>query len=132
HRQDVRRRPGHARLAPRLRPSSLGRRAQEAARHPRRTHRRLRHTTQAAEPHQTAPRRPTMIAWMLQCVVVSVLLTLAAMAAERLLRMWHKEARLAWAVAMGASLALPLIGLAQRAGWIPSFPLAASIAELPA
>jgi TonB family protein len=72
-----------------------------------------------------------MIAWMLQCVVVSVLLTLAAMAAERLLRMWYKEARLAWAVAMGASLALSLIGLAQRAGWIPSFRLAASIAELP-
>jgi TonB family protein len=57
---------------------------------------------------------------MLEFVVASAMLSLAALAAERLLRLWRKEARVAWAVAMSASLALGALSLAQALGIIPS------------
>ena len=71
-----------------------------------------------------------MINWMAQGAAVSAVLALAALAGERLLRLWRKEARFAWAAAMGASVALPILGLAQAAGWIPSFPVTAPLGDL--
>jgi TonB family protein len=68
--------------------------------------------------------------WMLHVAAVSALLAVAAVAAERLLRLWRKEARAVWAVAMTASLAVPLISIAQAFGWIPSFDPVATIAPL--
>ena len=68
--------------------------------------------------------------WMLHVAAVSALLTVAAIAAERLLRLWRKEARVVWAVAMTASLAVPLMSIAQALGWIPSFDPVATIAPL--
>ena len=71
-----------------------------------------------------------IIRWMLQIVAVSALFTLAALATERLLRLWHKQARGVWALAMGLSLALPLTTLAQAAGLIPRFSTALPIPRL--
>jgi bla regulator protein blaR1 len=68
--------------------------------------------------------------WMLHVAAVSALLTVAALAAERLLRLWRKETRVVWAIAMTASLAVPLISIAQALGWIPSFDPMATIAPL--
>lgn len=68
--------------------------------------------------------------WMLHVAAVSALLTVAAIAAERLLRLWRKEARAVWAVAMAASLAVPLISIVQALGWVPSFDPVATIAPL--
>ena len=67
---------------------------------------------------------------MLQALLVSALLALGAMAAERLLRLWRKEARVAWVVAMGASVGLPLLSLAQAAGWMPTIGASPAMAEL--
>jgi len=71
-----------------------------------------------------------IVNWMLHVVAVSALLTVAAIAAERLLRLWRKEARAVWAVAMTASVAVPLISIAQAIGWIPSLDPLATIAPL--
>jgi TonB family protein len=68
--------------------------------------------------------------WMLHVAAVSALLTVGALAAERLLRLWRKEARAVWVVAMTASLAVPLISIAQALGWIPSFDPVAGITPL--
>ena len=68
--------------------------------------------------------------WMLHVAAVSAVLTVAALAAERLLRLWRKEARVVWAIAMTASLAVPLISIAQALGWVPSFDAMATIAPL--
>ena len=68
--------------------------------------------------------------WMLHVAAVSALLTAGALAAERLLRLWRKEARFVWAIAMTASLAIPLISIAQTLGWIPSFDPIGTIAPL--
>ena len=70
--------------------------------------------------------------WMLHVAAVSALLAVAAVAAERLLRLWRKEARVVWAVAMTASLAVPLISIAQALGWVPAFDPVATIAPLSA
>lgn len=71
-----------------------------------------------------------IVSWMLHVVAISALLTVAAVAAERVLRLWGTQARAVWAVAMAASLALPLTSLAQAAGFIPSFGSAAPIPQL--
>ena len=68
--------------------------------------------------------------WMLHVAAVSALLTVAAFAAERLLRLWQKEARVVWAIAMTASLAVPLVSIAQALGWVPSFGPIATLAPL--
>jgi TonB family protein len=65
-----------------------------------------------------------IIRWMLELVAMTALFSVAALAAERLLRLWRKQARGVWAAAMGLSLLLPLITLAQSAGYLPSFPTA--------
>jgi len=56
---------------------------------------------------------------LLHTLVVSVALTAAASAAERLLRLWHREARVAWGTAMALSVALPAMTVAQSLGWLP-------------
>jgi beta-lactamase regulating signal transducer with metallopeptidase domain len=68
--------------------------------------------------------------WMLQFAAVSAFLTLAAVAAERVLRLWRKEGRAIWAIVMIASLALPLISIAQAAGLIPMFSRVSTIAPV--
>jgi TonB family protein len=62
-----------------------------------------------------------IIQWMLHIAAVSALLALAGLAAERALRLWHLQARLAWMVTMILSLALPAVSLVQALGWLPSF-----------
>jgi len=71
--------------------------------------------------------------WMLQFVVASALLSLAALAAERLLRLWRREGRVAWAVAMTASLVLGGLTLAQAFGIVPSLgvPVPLTVREAP-
>ena len=61
-----------------------------------------------------------IVQWMLHIAAVSALLALAGLAAERALRLWHLQARLAWLVTMILSLALPAVSLAQSLGWLPS------------
>ena len=68
--------------------------------------------------------------WMLHIAAVSALLAIAAVAAERLLRLWRKEARVVWAGAMTASLAVPLVSVAQALGWVPSIDPFAAMAPL--
>jgi TonB family protein len=62
-----------------------------------------------------------IVRWMLQTVAVSVLLTLGAVAAERLCRVWGREARAVWGVAILGSVALPLVSLLQVFGLIGPF-----------
>lgn len=50
-----------------------------------------------------------MIAWMLYAAALSAALCVAALAAERALRLTGGPTRLAWALAMAASLALPFV-----------------------
>ena len=59
-----------------------------------------------------------IVRWMLQTIGVSVLLTLGALAAERLCRVWGREARAVWGVAMLGSVALPFFSLLQMLGVI--------------
>ena len=59
--------------------------------------------------------------WMLHAIVVTALLGLAAVAAERLLRLWRREARMVWCAAMVASVVLPVLSLAQAYGLVPHF-----------
>ena len=61
-----------------------------------------------------------ILQWMLHIAAVSALLTLAALGAERALRLWRVQARLVWLATMILSLGLPLLSLAQALGWIPS------------
>ena len=61
-----------------------------------------------------------IVRWMLQTVGVSVLLTLGALAADRLCRVWGREARAVWGVAMLGSVVLPFISLLQMLGVIPA------------
>ena len=61
-----------------------------------------------------------MTRWMLQTLGVSVLLTLGALAAERLCRVWGREARAVWGVAILGSVALPLLSLLQLLGLVPT------------
>ena len=61
-----------------------------------------------------------ILRWMLQTLGVSGLLTLGAIAAERLVRLWGREARAVWGAAMLASVLLPLVSLLQLAGVLPT------------
>jgi TonB family protein len=65
---------------------------------------------------------------MLQFILASALLSVAALAAERLLRLWKRQARAVWAVAMIASVILSAVSLAQAAGLLPNFALELRIA----
>jgi beta-lactamase regulating signal transducer with metallopeptidase domain len=47
--------------------------------------------------------------WMVYCTVVALCLGLAALAAEHLARLYGKPARAVWAVALAASLLVPLV-----------------------
>ncbi len=67
--------------------------------------------------------------WMLQAMLVSALLTAAGLAAERLLRVWRREARVIWLIVMGASVGIPLLAIAQALGIVPSLGLDTSIAQ---
>jgi len=68
-----------------------------------------------------------ILQWMLHIAAVSVLLTLAALGAERALRLWRVQARLVWLATMLLSLGLPLLSLAQALGWIPSLDESAAV-----
>ena len=68
--------------------------------------------------------------WMLQGIVVSALLAIAAMATERTLRLWRREARYVWGAAMVGSLALPILGVAQAAGWLRPLSALRAVPEL--
>lgn len=65
-----------------------------------------------------------MPAWMVYAVVVSGLIGLASAAAERVLRLYDLPTRGAWALAMGASVTLPI------AAWLGGGP-PATVAALP-
>ena len=56
---------------------------------------------------------------LVHALVVSVAATAVAAAAERLLRLWHHEARVAWGTTMALSVALPAITVGQSLGWLP-------------
>ena len=58
--------------------------------------------------------------WMLQTLGVTALLTVGAIAVERLWRVWGREARAVWGLAIAGSLALPLVALLQLLGVIPA------------
>jgi TonB family protein len=64
---------------------------------------------------------------MLQTIGVSALLTLGAFAAERLCRVWGRQARAVWGVVMLGSIALPLVSLLQLLGLIPTFDESAAL-----
>lgn len=66
-----------------------------------------------------------MLAWMVYAVVVSGLAGLASAAAERVLRLYDLPTRGAWALAMGASVALPI------AAWLGGGPPATVVALPP-
>ena len=57
--------------------------------------------------------------WMLHAIIVTALLGLAATAAERLLRLWRREARMVWCTAVAVSVMLPALSLAQAYGLVP-------------
>jgi len=59
--------------------------------------------------------------WMFHAAVVGVLLAVAASTTERVLRLWRREARLVWGASMVLSIGVPLVALAQAAGWLPPF-----------
>ena len=65
-----------------------------------------------------------LLAWMLYAVALASLLAAAAAAVERLLRLWHRQARGVWAAAIALAVALPLaLALAPARG----APAAASV-----
>lgn len=60
-------------------------------------------------------------AWMLHTAIVSAVLTIAALLAERVLRLWRREARVVWGAAMALSIVLPVVSIGQSLGWLPRF-----------
>jgi TonB family protein len=68
--------------------------------------------------------------WMFYAVVVSAVLTLAAAAAERALRLWGRQARVVWCVSMVLSIAIPLVSIAQAAGLLPKIDMAAAVPKV--
>lgn len=62
--------------------------------------------------------------WMLYVAIVSLLLTVASYAAERLLRLWRRQARFVWCAAIALSIAIPLVSIAQAVGVLPAFDVA--------
>src|SRR5688500_16500516 len=60
-----------------------------------------------------------MSGWMIHALAVSAVVTASAMAAERVLRIWSRQARFVWSAAMVFSVGLPAITLAQSLGWLP-------------
>jgi len=57
--------------------------------------------------------------WMVYVIVVSLGFTVAAMAAEGALRLWGRQARGVWCVAMVLSIVVPVASIAQAAGLFP-------------
>src|SRR5688500_16148399 len=63
--------------------------------------------------------------WMFYAGVVSGVLTLAAAAAERALRLWGRQARVVWCGSMVLSITIPLVSTAQAAGLLPTIDIPA-------
>jgi len=70
-----------------------------------------------------------MSTFMIYALIVSMAITAAAIAVERTLRLWRREARFVWGGAMAISIAVPVLSVAQSLGWMP--PLS-DTADLPA
>ena len=52
-------------------------------------------------------------------LVIGTLLSVAAFATERLLRIWNRQARWVWSAAIILSALIPLVAAAQMLGWLP-------------
>lgn len=66
-----------------------------------------------------------MLAWWLYATVVAALFGLAALAAERAARVWHRPARWAWAGALAGSIVVPAVA------WLAPPDVGSSLAVLP-
>ena len=60
-----------------------------------------------------------MSGWMMHALAVSAVVTASAIAAERVLRLWGRQARFVWSAAMVVSVGLPMLSLAQSLGLLP-------------
>ena len=60
-----------------------------------------------------------IVRFVLMAVVIGVLLSVAAFATERLLRVWNRQARWVWSVTMVLTALIPLTTAAQMLGWLP-------------
>ena len=67
--------------------------------------------------------------WMLYVIVVGLVVSGAALLAEKALRLWRREARFVWIAAMIVSISVPLVALAQMKGLLPVRGLSAPIPE---
>ena len=60
-----------------------------------------------------------MIALMTYTFVTSLALTGAALATERAFRLWRRQARVVWGIAMALSIVLPAVSVGQSLAWLP-------------
>lgn len=65
--------------------------------------------------------------WMAHVLIVSAIVAVAAMAAERGLRLWRRQARMVWASAAALSVALPLLSFAGVGRLVPATERAISV-----
>lgn len=58
-------------------------------------------------------------AWMARAILTAALVAVAAVALDRTLRLWQRQTRLVWIVAIVISIIVPALGLVQLLGWLP-------------
>jgi TonB family protein len=60
-----------------------------------------------------------IVRFVSMALVIGALLSLAAFATERLLRIWNGQARWVWSATMVLTALVPLMTVAQMLGWVP-------------